>query len=254
MIWDLALLGIILYNVARCAKRGGLAVGIPLFSFFLAYAVTWLLAPPFASLLSAHTSVPPTLVSLLCMLAVYLSAKRQIKALLQSRLLPAGTNAVGSAATLRSRHTGAWLGIMRGVMVATAFAIIGTSFAQLQDMGHLEHWPDVGASRGVEAADELMSLVLDRYTRDAGPTTRQLIAFVQHPRRETLDAILEGPFFTRIKASDEVRALARDQEFRRLIRKQQTAPILMHPAFLRVVSHTVRELQLEESVVDAHLR
>lgn len=253
MIWDLILLSIILYNVARCAQRGGLAVGISIFAFFFAYAATLLLAPGLASFISTRSSAPLPIITLLCMLAVYLLAKRPTKALLQRRLLPGARIAARSEAARRSRRTGAWLGIIRGVMVATAFAVIGTSFARLQDVGFLEQLPEISASRGVQAADELMSRILERYTRNTGPTTRQLIALVQHPRREALDAILEGPFVARLKTSDAVQAMARNQELRGLIRTHQTAPILMHPAFLRVVSYTVGELQREEPIAAAQL-
>ncbi|MBW2386931.1 MAG: CvpA family protein [Deltaproteobacteria bacterium] len=248
MVWDLVLLSIILYNVSRCAQRGGLAVGISLFAFFFAYAATLLLAPELASFISTRSSAPLPIITLLCMLAVYLLAKRPTKALLQHMFLPKSIIAKRYEAAHRSRRAGAWLGIVRGVMVATAFAVIGTSFARLQDVGFLRQLPDVSASRGVQAADELMSRILERYTRNAGPTTRELIALARHPRRETLDAILEGPFVARLKTSDAVRALVRNQEFRGLIRTQQAAPILVHPAFLRVVSHAVRELQREEPI------
>ena len=253
MVWDLVLLLIILHNVARCAHRGGRAVGISLFAFFFAYAATLMLAPGLASLVSSRSSVPVPLISLFCMLAIYLLAKRPTKALLNHLFLPAPLVAHRSEASRRSRRAGAWLGVIRGVMVATAFAVIGTSFARLQDIGYLRMWPDLGTSRGVQAADELIDLFVARYTRSAGPTTRLMIDFAQHPRPETLDAILEGPFVARLKTSDAVRALKRDQEFRGLIRSEQTATILMHPAFLRVVSHAVRELQREEPVISAHL-
>lgn len=253
MIWDCFLLSVILYNVARCSRRGGLAVGITLFALFFAYLVTLLLAPGLASFVAARTTTPLPLISLLCMLAIYLLTKRPTKALLRSRLLPGPDVEPGSDAARRSRRSGAWLGLMRGVMVATAFAVIGTSFPQLQDAGYLAHWPDAGTSHGVQAADQLVSVVIDRYARNAGPTTRQLLDFSRHPRPETLDAILEGPFVARLKASDEVRALASNPEFRDLIRHRQTAPMLIHPAFLRVVFHAVQELQREEPGVIAHL-
>ena len=79
MIWDLVLLSIILYNVARCAHRGGRAVGISLFAFFFAYAATLMLAPSLASLVSTRSSAPAPLISLVCIVAVYLAAKRPTK-------------------------------------------------------------------------------------------------------------------------------------------------------------------------------
>ncbi len=253
MIWDLTLLSIIGYNVARCAQRGGLAVGISFFAFFFAYAAMLLLAPELAAFVSSHSTAPLPIITLLSMVAVYLLAKRPTKAFLQYRFQWALILATRSERVRRSRRTGAWLGIVRGVMVATAFAVIGTSFARLQDVGYLEYLPRADSSRGVQAADKLINRALERYTRNAGPTTRQLIAFAQHPRRATLDAILEGPFVARLKTSDPVRAMVRNQEFRALIRTHQTAPMLMHPAFLRVVSHTVRELHREEPSATAHL-
>ena len=108
------------------------------------------------------------------------------------------------------------------VMVATAVAIIGTSFARIQDVGHLAQWPDAGTSHGVRAADRLIDVAIDRYSRNAGPTTRQLLTFAQHPSRESLNAILDGPFIARLKTSEEMRALAGNSEFRELIRNSQT--------------------------------
>lgn len=253
MIWDFFLLSIIAYNVVRCAKLGGLPVGISIFAFFLAYAASLLIAPELAVYVATGSAVPLPIITLLCMLVVYLLVKRPTKAILQRKLLPGPILTPGTDAARRSWRTGGGLGLIRGVMVATAFAVIGTSFARIQDVGYFERLPDINSSRGVRAADDLMGHILERYTRNAGPTTRQLIEFTRHPRREALDAILEGPFIARLFASDEMRALKRNQEFRGLIRNQQTGPILIHPAFLRVVAHAVHELQREEPIIAAHL-
>jgi uncharacterized membrane protein (UPF0136 family) len=249
MIWDLILLSVIMYNVAHCAQRGGRAVGISFFAFLFAYVVTILLTPAVASLVSARSPLPVPITTFVCMIAIYLLAKRPTKAFLRRRFLPDHD----SVTARHSSRTGAGLGFVRGVMVATAFAIIGTGFARIQNVGHFSSLPDIESSLGVRAADELMGLAIERYTRNAGPTTRQLIDYSRFPKRETLDAILNGPFVTRLKTSDPVRALQRDQEFLGLVRERKAAPILLHPTFLRAVGHAVSELEREEPTMASHL-
>ena len=110
-------------------------------------------------------------------------------------------------------------------------------------------WTFVILAISTVRAERVVDLVVGRYTRDAGPTTRQLVDFTLHRDEGTRKALLNGPFVASIKRSDELKELINDREFRELADARRTIGVITHPAFLRMVSFAVRELRNEKRLV-----
>jgi hypothetical protein len=187
---------------------------------------------------------------MLSILAVFLVARRILRATFHPYLLPPLREQWKcKPQSSRSKALGASLGVLRGAVVAVALALMGFNVGILQHAGHLRSLPPAGESGAIRQAEAIMDLLVGRYTRDAGPTTRLLVDWTLHPEPEKFEALLNGPFADRVKSSDELRALVGNREFKALVDGRRTAEMVTHPAFLRVVSFAVRELRNEESMV-----
>ncbi len=250
MLWDLGLLAILISNILRSAQRGGRAVGVELASFAMTYLATLALAPGLARFIEQHAIKPPPFLSLLCVVIVYFSLRRTIKRLASWWLPePRPWQWPTEAEARRSRSRGACLGFVRGVIVVLALALIGSSLSRLQSIGMLQALPPMTESRAIESSTGLIDLLVYRYTREAGPTTRQLIDLTLEPDEDRLTAFLETPFVERMKTSDEMIAFAKNPEVRRLIKEHQMLSVVTHPTFLRVVSLAFTELRNETTVI-----
>jgi hypothetical protein len=251
MLWDLLLIAVVLYNTVHSARRGGRAVGLELLAFAITYAVTLTLAPVLAGFVKGQWLSPPPLISVLCTLAIYLGTRRLLKTLRETGETTSGSEVCCEGVFIHRspRHaSGAFLGLVRGTVIAAALAMVGCSLASVQEAGFLRFLPPARESVSIHEADRLMDRLVLRYTRGTGPTTRALVDLARHPEREKLERFLQGPFVQRLKRSEAVVAFASDQEVKHLIQSKRTGEVLMHPAFLRVLSVTLRELQHEEPV------
>jgi uncharacterized membrane protein required for colicin V production len=251
MFWDGLLLAIFAYNVLRSARRGGRAVGIELAAFALTYAATVSLSPWLTQWVRAHMASPPPFLSLLSILAVFFLARRLLRVTFRPFLLPPLREQWRCAPqSSGSRGLGAGLGCLRGAVVVAAVALIGCNVAMLQKASFLQSIPAARESMVIRGAEGFVDVLVARYTRDAGPTTRQLVDLGLHPENAKTRALLDGPFVDRLKQSNEVQDLLRDQDFRQLVEARRTAEMITHPAFLRVVSLTLQELRNEKPVQD----
>jgi hypothetical protein len=247
MVWDGFLLSILLYNVVRSARRGGRAVGLELLAFSLTYAATFSLAPVLTSFVRTHAASPPPLLSVLSILLIYFAARRLLRVLFRPLLpIPAHESPWVVPQTRVSWISGAGFGVLRGAIVVVAIAIMGSCLARVQQAGLLHVLPHAESSVAVQRVGGLIDLVMFRYTRDAGPTTRLLLELSLHPDDARFSELLKGPFVERLKNSEEVHALSKDVEVRRLIQEKRAVEVLTHTAFLRVLSFALQELRNEQ--------
>ncbi len=249
MVWDACLLSIFAYNIVRSARRGGSALSFELASFFTAYAATFTFAPPLNALVRDVVADPPLLLPIFSVLVIYFVVSRTTRAVLLF-LFPERPRSHDELFlwVRRSRVSqclGGLLGVVRGAIIVAGIAMIGCSFARLQDLDFATALPPARDSLAIKHADGLIRLVTYRYTRTAGPTTRQLIELSHRPSQEKIDEILEGSFAARMKTDIVVVRFTSNAEVRRFVRERQTAKVLVHPTFLRAFSHVVRELQNE---------
>lgn len=250
MVWDLGLLAILIANVLRSAQRGGRVVGIELACFSLTYATTFLLAPGLAHFIGARASDPPPFLSLLVVVILYFAIRRPIRMLTEWWIPEPHAWHWPSVAEARlSRQRGACLGLVRGTIVVLAIALVGGGLARMQAVGMLQMLPPVAESRAVESTVGFVDVLVARYTREAGPTTRQLVALTLEPSEDRVAAFLRTSFVQRIKTSDEMIAFAKNPEILQLIEEERIAAVVAHPAFLRVISLAITELRNEEMVV-----
>jgi uncharacterized membrane protein required for colicin V production len=250
MVWDLALLAILVANILRSAQRGGRVVGVELASFLLTYAATFAFAPWLARLIGARALEPPPFLSLLSIAILYFALRRPVRMLFEWWLPapPAWRSPLSDEARLSRQH-GACLGLVRGGIVVIAIALVGSGFARMQSVGILQGLPAISESQAVQSSAVLIDVLVKRYTREAGPSTRQLVALTLNPDEARLSDFLKSSVAQRIRRSDEMIAFARNPEVRRRIEARQIPSVLTHPAFLRVLSLTVSELRNEETVV-----
>jgi hypothetical protein len=236
----------LLYNVVRSARRGGRTVGLELLAFSLTYAATFSLAPVLTSLVRTQAASPPPLLPLLSILLIYFAARSLLRVAFRP-LLPIPAHEPGILSQTRmSRMSGAGFGVLRGAVVVVAIAIMGSCLARVQQAGLLHVLPHAEDSVAVQRVGGLIDLVMFRYTRDAGPTTRILLELSLHPDDARFKELLNGPFVERLKNSEEVHALAENVEVRRLIDEKRTVEVLTHMAFLRVLSFALQELRNEQ--------
>jgi len=248
MSWDGLLLAVFAYNVRCSERRGARTVGIALAAFALTYSATLWLAPLLTHWVRANVGYPPPFLSLLSVLLVFFSTRRVLRLVFQpfepreevDRWFFVGPSP-------RSRLLGMGLGGLRGAIVVTAMALFGCNLAILQQAGLMQTIPPARDSLAIRSAGGFVDALVDRYTRDAGPTTLQLVDLTLHPAQEKTEALLAGPFVDRLKRSDEVKDLVRNQEFRQLAQQRRTTAMITHPAFLRVLSLTIQELRAEKA-------
>jgi hypothetical protein len=247
MVWDGFLLSILLYNVVRSARRGGRTVGLELLAFSLTYAATFSLAPVLTSFVRTQAASPPPLLPLLSILLIYFAVRSLLRVWFRPLLpIPAHESPAVVSQTRMSRMSGAGFGVLRGAVVVVAIAIMGSCLARVQQAGLLHVLPRAENSVAVQRVGGLIDLVMFRYTRDAGPTTRILLELSLHPDDARFKELLNGPFVERLKNSEEVHALAKNLEVRRLIDEKRTVEVLTHMAFLRVLSFALQELRNEQ--------
>lgn len=247
MIWDTLLLAVVLYNMLRGANRGGRMVAAEVGSFVITYAATFTLGPIFAAFVRSRVEISPFLISFLSALAIYFGVRQLFRIYIRS-LKEAAANLpadVGAPPAL-SKWTGAAFGALRGAIAAIAIAVMVSGVSRLQNAGRMHSLPAARASVFVAPADGLIEFVMHRYTRFAGPTTKQIVDLALEPDPAELSEFLHGPFVTRVLESDPVRDLVRNDEIRSLLEARRTGEVLVHPAFLRVVDYVWRELRAEE--------
>ena len=225
-------------------------MGIELSSFVLSYAATFSLGPALASLIRSQSENPPPLLSLLCILLIYFLSRRLLKGVFRPILTTHAHE--GEMPRVRSRFSwlsGAALGVVRGAIIVAGIALIGWCVARLQNAGLMRAIPLAEESFIVHEAGGLAGVVMYRFKRDAGPTTRLLLELSLDPKEEKIDELMKSAVMERIKTSDEVRVFARNVEVKRLIKQKRTAELVTHPAFLRILSLVIRELGNEKRAV-----
>jgi hypothetical protein len=253
MFWDALLLAVILYNTLRGARRGGHALGVELLAFAITYASTLMLAPLVASFIREHSANPPPFLSMISMLGMYCVVRRGLRCFLPGEDQEGEDQDEGApddrifTEPSHGRVSGACLGVLRGSLVAVAIALLGCSLVRVQQAGLLRAVPPAHGSLAIQRADQLIPLIVLRYTRDAGPTTRALLDLALHPDEERMARFLEGPFVSRLKRSKEAAAFGTSDEIKRLVEAKQTLAVLTHPAFLRLLEVAYLELQNEEA-------
>jgi hypothetical protein len=246
MMWDGLLFSILAYGALRGAHLGGRAVAVQLASFFITYLAVFSLGPVLAATLREHIESPPLLLSMLAVLLVYFTARQLLKLLFHApEVDPAEEDSPPTPHPMPSKLRGAGFGLLQGSVVAAGVAVIGCLVLSLQQGGRLEIFPDAKSSVVLRQSDGLVELAMQRYTRGFGPTTRQLVDMTLRPDSEKVEAFLNGPLVARIGRSDAMHALVHNAEVRNLAAKKETVSLLTHPAFLRVVSLAVYELQNE---------
>ena len=248
MFWDALLLAVILYNTLRGARRGGHVLGVELLAFAITYGSTLMLAPLVASFIREHSANPPPFLSIISMLGMYCVVRRGLRCFLLGEDQDEGApdDRIFTEPS-HGRVSGACLGVLRGSLVAVAIALLGCSLVRVQQAGLLRAVPPAHGSLAIQRADQLIPLIVLRYTRDAGPTMRALLDLALHPDEERMARFLEGPFVSRLKRSKEAAAFGTSDEIKRLVEAKQTLAVLTHPAFLRLLEVAYLELRNEEA-------
>jgi len=247
MIWDLLLIAIVLYNMLRGASRGGRMLAAEVGSFVVTYAAVFTLGPIPAEFLQRYVEVSPFLASFLSALAIYFGVRLLFRAYI--RLVK--QRAASDDSPPPARLAGVAWGALRGGIAAIAIAVIVSGVARMQNIGLMQAFPAARASVAVAPANGLIEFVMHRFTRFAGPTTRQLVDLALEPDPARLDEFLHGPFVERMLHSEPVRAFAHDDDVRRIIRRNEPARLLTHPVFLRTAGFVMRELQNEPPALAA---
>lgn len=248
MAWDGLLLAILIYQMIRCAQRGGSAVGLELASFLITYAVTFTIAPLLTAVVRDSFSIPLPFLPLISILGIYLATRASLRRVLRRFKKSAEIEAsLRNFQPLLSRTSGACLGLVRGGIVVVAIAMLGSCLPNLQRAGLLKMLPATEHSIAINHARGWIEVATDRLTRDAGPTVQLLLSYATDPSGEKKQELFESPFAKRLRDSEPVAEFVNNVEVQTLVREHQRAQLLMHPAFIRVVKFAVNELIREKN-------